>query len=261
MATKETIDRLWQDFWHGKADARRELIETYLPLVQRIVARLAINLPPFVDRSDLEGAAVLGLIDALAAFQEERGVKFETYAAARIRGAALDSLRRLDFVPRSVRKKARLLQDSLRLLYASLGRQPEPSEIAQELGITPVELDKWWQEVQSVTILSLDAPLDDAMDSGSYLERLPSADLVDPLDQLLAEERADELAQAIGELSQREQQLLGLYYQEGLTLKELGKVLGITESRACQIHSAAMVKLRARLLPGEGEKGVQQRSS
>lgn len=259
--TTANIDQLWSRHWQGDATAKRALIEAYLPLVKRVVGRLAINLPGFVDRGDLEGAAVLGLIEAIGAFREERGVRFETYAVARIRGAALDNLRQLDFVPRSVRRKARLLQEVLHSLHSRLGRQPEPAEIAQELGIPQAELDRWWQDVQAVTVLSLDAPLDSNEDADSRLELLPAPEDSNPAALLAAEAEVQELTQAISQLTTREQQLLSLYYVEGLTLKELGKVLGVTESRACQLHTAAILKLRARLTPGEGKQGAKRRTS
>lgn len=248
MSVTECSAQLWSRFWQGDSGAKEALIETYLPLVKRVVGRVSINLPGFVDRGDLEGAAVFGLIEAVGNYRADRGVRFETYAVARIRGAVLDSLRSMDFIPRSVRQKARLLQGTIQALFNRLDRQPDDVEIARELGIGQPELDRWWQEVQSVTILSLDAPLDGAADADSRIELLAAPESADPLAQLLEEEGVNELATAVGELNLREQQLLSLYYDQGLTLKELGKVLGVNESRACQIHSATIIKLRARLL-------------
>lgn len=246
--------QLWSRLWQGDLAAKHELTLTYLPLVKRVVGRVSINLPAFIDRGDLEGAAVFGLIEAIGSYRPDRGVKFETYAVARIRGAAIDSLRSLDFVPRSVRQKARQLQSALQTLISGLGRQPEQSEIAQALGISEQDLNSWWQELQSITILSLDAPLDVDGDSPSGLDILADPTAGEPLSQLLEAEGVSELAAAILQLNVREQQLLSLYYDQGLTLKELGRVLGVSESRACQIHTAAIMKLRARLLGEEGNR-------
>lgn len=253
MAVISSSEQLWARLWQGDLSAKQDLTLSYLPLVKRVVGRVSINLPAFIDRSDLEGAAVFGLIEAINGFRPDRGVKFETYAVARIRGAALDSLRSLDFVPRSVRQKARQVQEVLQTLISGLGRQPDQSEIAQALGISESELSNWWQELQSITMLSLDAPLDGDADAVPGLDILPDPDSPEPLAELLEAEGVSELAVAIAQLSSREQQLLSLYYDQGLTLRELGQVLGVSESRACQIHTAAIIKLRAKLL-GEGGK-------
>lgn len=247
-------DQLWVRLWQGDLTAKQELTLSYLPLVKRVVGRVSINLPAFIDRGDLEGAAVFGLIEAINSYRPDRGVKFETYAVARIRGAALDSLRSLDFVPRSVRQKAKQVQSVLQTLIAALGRQPDQSEIAQALGISELDLSNWWQELQSITILSLDAPLDGDIDSTPGLDMLADPAAPEPLAELLEAEGVNELAAAIQQLSTREQQLLSLYYDQGLTLRELGQVLGVSESRACQIHTVAIIKLRARLLGEEGKK-------
>ncbi len=240
-------ESLWQAYRHADAAARLALIEYYLPLVKRVCGRMSMNLPNYIDRDDLESAGVLGLMDAITNFRPERGVKFETYAVARIRGAAIDSLRQMDFVPRSVRQKANRLQTAIQYLQARLGRSPEDLEIAAELGIEPRELDKWWQDVQSITVLSLNTPLDREEEGGDLTTILVAPTDSDPATRLLEGERIEELASAISSLGEREQLLLSLYYDEGLTLKELGQVLGISESRASQIHTAIVLKLRAKL--------------
>lgn len=238
---------LWQAYQQADAAARSALIEHYLPLVQRVCGRISLNLPQYVDQGDLESAGVLGLIDAINNFIPERGVKFETYAVTRIRGAVIDSLRQIDFVPRSVRQKAKRLQQAMHDLQAKQRRTATEAELAQELGISQEELCKWLQDVQSITVLSLNAPLDSSED-GSDLSTLLVADASsDPMTRLLEEERTEELARAIASLNEREQLLLSLYYKDGLTLRELGQVLGISESRASQIHTAIILKLRVKL--------------
>lgn len=244
-----TADALWQAYLHGDASARQALIEHYLPLVKRVCGRMSFALPGYIDLGDLEGAAVFGLIEAINNFCPQKGVKFETYAVARIRGAVFDSLRRLDFAPRSVRQKAKRIQDATQRLHARLGRFAAEAELAAELGISVKELDKWLQEVQAIGVLSLNTPLDSDDDDGGgdMMSLLAASDEHDPIEQILAEERLAELATAIDNLSHREQLLLSLYYDEDLTLREVGQVLGISESRASQIHTAVILKLRARL--------------
>ncbi|NLY54246.1 MAG: FliA/WhiG family RNA polymerase sigma factor [Firmicutes bacterium] len=243
---RPAAESLWQAYWSGDAIARSALIEHYLPLVKRICGRMNLHLPAYVDRDDLESAAVLGLMDAMVSYCPDRGVKFEAYAVTRIRGAIIDSLRRLDFVPRSVRQKAKRLQEVTEGLYAKLGRFAEDVEIATELGLSLAELHKWLQEVQAITVLSLNTPLD--KDEGIEMGNLLAGSSEDdPAVRLLQTEKVNELAQAISGLNEREQLLLSLYYDEELTLKEAAQVLGISESRASQIHSAALLKLRAKL--------------
>lgn len=239
---------LWEAYRQADAAARPALIEHYLPLVKRVCGRMRLNLPQYIDQGDLESAGVLGLIDAINNYRPERGVKFETYAVARIRGAAIDSLRQLDFVPRSVRQKAKRLQQAMHDLQARLGRSAEDAELAAELGISLQELDKWLQDVQTITVLSLNAPLDSVEEGADLSTLLVAAPSSDPANRLLEEERTEELAAAISDLSEREQLLLSLYYNEGLTLKEVGQVLGISESRVSQIHTAIVLKLRTRLI-------------
>lgn len=239
---------LWQAYRQADAAARLALIEHYLPLVKRVCGRMSMNLPQYVDQGDLESAGVLGLMDAINNFCPERGVKFETYAVSRIRGAAIDSLRQIDFVPRSVRQKAKRLQEAMHGLQSKLGRAADDAEIAAELGIDISELHKWLQDAQSITVLSLNAPLDSEGEGADLSSLLVAAPSSDPVNQLLEAERVAELANAISGLSEREQLLLSLYYDEGLTLKELGQVLRISESRASQIHTAIVLKLRARLM-------------
>lgn len=248
----EAGDSSWQAYWAGNTEARKVLVVRYLPLVKRVCGRMAISLPPWIDHGDLESAGTIGLMEAITAFRPERGVKFETFAVARIRGAIIDSLRKLDFVPRTVRQKAKRLQCALEDWYVSRGRYPEPDELAAALGITVGEMENWWLDVQSTTVISLNTPLDDGVDGGELLDMLP--DSVDPLEHLLEGEHLQDLTTAIEELGERERLLLSLYYSEGLTLKELGRVLNISESRASQLHSSIMLKLRARLNIAEGKR-------
>lgn len=237
----------WQAYRQGDPAAKPALIEHYLPLVKRVCGRMSLNLPQYVDQGDLESAGVLGLMDAINNYCPDRGTKFETYAVTRIRGAVIDSLRQIDFVPRSVRQKAKRLQQSMHNLQAKWGRSATDAEVAAELGISIDELHKWLQEVQAITVLSLNVPLDSEEDGADLSTLLVAPADSDPMAKILEAERLQELTAAIAGLNEREQLLLSLYYNEGLTLKELGKVLGVSESRASQIHTAIVLKLRARL--------------
>lgn len=238
---------LWQAYRQADGAARLALIEHYLPLVKRVCGRMSLHLPQYVDQGDLESAGVLGLMDAISNYCPERGVKFETYAVTRIRGAVIDSLRQIDFVPRTVRQKAKRLQQAMHDLQTKLGRSAEDGELAAELGISVNELHKWFLDVQAISVLSLNVPLDSDEEGADLASLLVAAPSSDPANQLLEDERIEELAEAIAHLSQREQLLLSLYYNEGLTLKEIGQVLGISESRVSQIHTAVVLKLRAKL--------------
>ncbi|HHW98642.1 MAG TPA: FliA/WhiG family RNA polymerase sigma factor [Firmicutes bacterium] len=238
---------LWQAYRQADGAARLALIEHYLPLVKRVCGRMSLHLPQYVDQGDLESAGVLGLMDAINNYCPERGVKFETYAVTRIRGAVIDSLRQIDFVPRTVRQKAKRLQQAMHDLQTKLGRSAEDGELAAELGISVNELHKWFLDVQAISVLSLNVPLDSDEEGADLASLLVAAPSSDPANQLLEDERIEELAEAIAHLSQREQLLLSLYYNEGLTLKEIGQVLGISESRVSQIHTAVVLKLRAKL--------------
>lgn len=238
---------LWQAYRQADGAARLALIEHYLPLVKRVCGRMSLHLPQYVDQGDLESAGVLGLMDAINNYCPERGVKFETYAVTRIRGAVIDSLRQIDFVPRTVRQKAKRLQQAMHDLQTKLGRSAEDGELAAELGISVNELHKWFLDVQAISVLSLNVPLDSDEEGADLASLLVAAPSSDPANQLLEDERIEELAVAIAHLSQREQLLLSLYYNEGLTLKEIGQVLGISESRVSQIHTAVVLKLRAKL--------------
>ncbi|NLW16241.1 MAG: FliA/WhiG family RNA polymerase sigma factor [Firmicutes bacterium] len=240
-------ESLWQAYKRADGAARLALIEHYLPLVKRICGRMSLNLPSYVDPGDLESAGVLGLMDAINNYCPDRGVKFETYAAMRIKGAIIDSLRQIDFVPRTVRQRAKQLQQAMQDLQTKLGRSAEEAELAAELGISVDELRKWFLDVQAITVLSLNAPLDAEEEGDELLSLLVAAPNSDPVNHVLEEEQVEELAAAIASLSEREQLLLSLYYNEGLTLKEIGQVLGISESRVSQIHTALVLKLRAKL--------------
>ncbi|NLM53115.1 MAG: FliA/WhiG family RNA polymerase sigma factor [Firmicutes bacterium] len=221
----------------GEGEQGEEIL-AYLPLVRYHASRLAMGLPAHISQEDLVQAGVLGLMEAYHRFDPKRGIKFETFATPRIRGAMLDELRNLSWLPRSLFKQMRDLEQVLQELRARLGREPEEEEIAQELGIPPAKLQKLLQDINCSALISLE----------ETLFSLPAdADASDALDKLLDKEELQRLKEAISKLPERYQQLLALYYQEELTLKEVGMVLGVSESRVCQLHAQIISRLRAQL--------------
>lgn len=250
------VRKLWHAFKRdGQQVARDQLILHYAPLVQFVAGRVAVGLPRHVDRSDLVSYGIFGLIDAVERFEPERGCRFETYAIARIKGNIVDELRSLDWVPRSVRAKARALESALARLEAELHRTPSDAELAEALGIDDDQLQRALSQAALASLVTLDAIVGAAASDG---QALTVGDvLVDggdgPFDTVELAELRRTLADAIGRLSERERVVVGLYYNDGLTLAEIGEVLGVTESRACQIHGKAVTRLRMRMTAAERE--------
>ena len=235
-------------------EVRDQLIVHYAPLVKYVAGRVASGLPSSVELSDLVSYGMLGLIDAIAKFDPDRGFKFETYAIARIKGSMLDELRAIDWVPRSVRTKARSLEQAVAELQAELHRTPTDAELAEHLGVSDGELQTMLGQVSFTGLVALD----DLLSAG---ERDGSATVADtladagpgPLAAYEVTEVREQLADAIRSLPEREKTVLGLYYYEGLTLADIGSILGVTESRVCQIHTKAVLSLRVRLAEADRE--------
>lgn len=245
------IAQLWADFKATRTrEARDRLIVHYSPLVKYVAGRVAVGLPQNVEQSDLVSYGVFGLIDAIEKFDTSRNIKFETYAISRIKGAIIDELRSIDWVPRSVRAKARNVEKAYAKLEAKLLRTPTDIELAEEMGITEPELHAIFNQVSFVGIVALDEML--AVGSGERGEVASLGDTIPdrgegPVAAYEVEEMKQILARAINRLGDREKIVLTLYYYEGLTLAEIGEVLGVTESRVCQIHTKAVLQLRGRL--------------
>jgi len=236
-----TVESAWEA-WHLSQEhtAREWLVVHYASLVKFVAGRLGAGLPRSVDTGDLVSAGVFGLMNAIDRFDPEQGAKFETYAIPRIRGAILDGLRSLDWVPRSVRSRSRQIQDAIAALEHQLGRAPTDEEIATELQIEVVELEKWLADVAAGSV----GPLDHvAMDSTASLGDAS----MQPGSALEEGELRDAMKVEISKLPEREQAVLVLYYDDGLTLAEIGEALGVTESRISQIHAKAVLQLRSRL--------------
>ena len=247
---RHTVETAWAA-WHGSRDqaARDWLVVHYASLVKFVAGRLAAGLPRSVDTGDLVSAGVFGLMGAIDRFDPANGAKFETYAIPRIRGAILDGLRALDWVPRSVRSRARSVQDAIAALEHELGRTPTDDEIAAELKIDVSELESWLADIAAGSVGPLDhVALDDAhiRTPGAPGGSMGGAE-AEPGRAIEEGELRDAMRAEIRRLPEREQAVLVLYYDDGLTLAEIGDALGVTESRISQIHTKAVLQLRARL--------------
>jgi RNA polymerase sigma factor FliA len=250
------IDRLWVEYKQSTStEIRDRLIVHYSPLVKYVAGRVAVGLPQNVEQADLVSYGIFGLIDAIEKFDLERGYKFETYAIARVKGAILDELRSIDWVPRSVRAKARALEKAYAKLEAKEHRTPTDAELAEELDISEAQLQTTLGQISFIGLVALDEMLSVGGDRG---ESLTLGDTVadagqGPVAAYEVEEMRHILADAINRMPEREKVVLTLYYYEGLTLAEIGEVLGVTESRVCQIHTKSVIHLRAKVAASERE--------
>ncbi|HEY8467124.1 MAG TPA: RNA polymerase sigma factor WhiG [Solirubrobacterales bacterium] len=244
---------LWRRYKEeGDERARERLVVAYAPLVKFIAGRMAAGLPSHVEESDLVSYGLVGLINAIERFEPERHIKFETYAVQRIKGSIIDELRSLDWVPRSVRSRAREVERAYAKLEAKLGRAPSEEEMAAELEMDVGDFRNVLLEIANSSVLALDdlwAFADpDGSGSGdiSVLDTIEDPKGVDPEAEARAAEIKDRLADAIEALPERERLVIALYYYESLTLREIGEVLGVTESRVSQLHTKAVLGLRSR---------------
>jgi len=242
-------ERLWRSYRDAPSSSlREELILRYAPLVKYVAGRMAVGMPPNVDRADLTSYGMFGLLDAIEKFDVETGYRFQTYAVQRIRGAIVDELRSLDWVPRSVRRKARNIEKAIASLQNELGRAPVDAELADRLELRPEQLADHLAQISMTSVAALDGAL-----AGGNGERLTVVDTVADERAIQPDEHIDKLAMrellsnALDRLTEREQQVLALYYFEGMTLSQVGDVIGVTESRVSQIHSKAILALRSRI--------------
>ncbi len=249
--SEERLANLWRDFKESGDEALREqLILHYSPLVKYVAGRVGAGLPNNVDQADLVSYGIFGLIDAIVKFDLDRSIKFETYAISRIRGAIIDELRSIDWIPRSVRTKARAVERAYSTLETRLQRSPSEEEVAQEMELTVPALRKIFSQVSFVNIVALDELLHAGGERGDHTtlgESLVDQKAEDPVSVFEDEETKYILADSVAVLPEREKIVVTLYYYEGLTLNEIGQVLGVTESRACQLHTKAVLQLRAKM--------------
>jgi RNA polymerase sigma factor for flagellar operon FliA len=249
------VEGLWASYKDaGLRETRDQLILHYSPLVKYVAGRVAVGLPQNVEQSDLVSYGIFGLIDAIDKFDPARGFKFETYAIARIMGAILDELRSIDWVPRSVRAKARAIEKAYGTLESELHRTPTDKELGVELEMSDDQLQTTLNQISFIGLVALDEMLAGGDRGDSMTLGDPVADSGEgPVGAYEVEEMRHILADAINRMPEREKVVLTLYYYEGLTLAEIGSVLGVTESRVCQIHTKAVLQLRSRMAASERE--------
>jgi len=247
-AQDEEDQKLWQQYKTSRDQRIKDsLIMKYASFVKYVAGRIAVNLPSNVEFDDLVSYGILGLIDAIDKYDTARNVKFKTYAKTRIRGAIFDELRLLDWTPRSIRQKARKLEKAYAKLEGKLGRDATDEEIAEFLKIDISELHKLFDETKKSLLLSLDEIFYDDEEGSSRFDFVENQKSDNPQLKIEEAEAKRILADAISKLSERERMVITLYYYEDLTSKEIGKILGVSDSRVSQLHTKAILRLRGRL--------------
>ncbi len=234
----------------GDEKAREQLVLAYSPLVKFVAGRMSSGLPAHIEETDLISYGLLGLIGAIERFDLQREIKFETFAVSRIKGSIIDELRSLDWVPRSVRAKAREIEGAQTRLEHELGRVATDQEVADSLEMTLQDFQESLLQISNSTVVALDelwTVSDSSGDQVSLLDTMKDPNAVDPARELGVSELKDRLANAISRLPEREKLVIALYYYENLTLREIGEVLGVTESRVSQLHTKAVLRLKSRL--------------
>ena len=227
------------------AVTKDQQIAQYTPLVKRIAHHMMAKLPPSVEVDDIIQAGMMGLLDAITRYQESHGAQFETYAAQRIRGAMLDELRQCDWMPRSVRKNMRRIEAAINELEQKLKRTPSEQELAGHLKVPLADYQQWLQDARGHQLVYYE-DFQDANEE-SYLDRHAASSQASPLEELEDDNMRRILIQAIDDLPEREKLMMSLYYEKDLNLREIGEVMGVSESRVCQLHSQAIARLRSRL--------------
>jgi len=252
--TDAELEVIWKTYKRTRDEnLRNTLIEHHMPLVRTIAERVLQTLPKSIDVDDLSSAGTFGLMDAINGFDLSRGIKFKTYCTTRIRGSILDELRSQDWVPRLVRLKAHRLERAIRALEGRLGRNPNQAEIAEELEISLEELQAHQSEANAKTIFSLSEKWDDGDDDKELekIEILADKRSSSPVDTI---QQRDAMDMITSSLTKKERLIILMYYYEGLTMREIGEIMELTESRVCQIHSNVMARLKAQLDRAQGDE-------
>jgi RNA polymerase sigma factor FliA len=239
---------------------RNQLVGHYAPLVKRIAYHLMARLPSSVQVEDIIQNGMLGLLDAISRYEEGLGAQFETYAVQRIRGAMLDGLRENDWLPRSLRRDMRRIEAAVSALEQRYGRQPSETELADSLGMPLAEYQHMLHEARGYQLVYFEDFTDG--DEEDFLDRNFAGNEADPLEYLLNKDMREVLVRSIEDLPDREKMVMGLYYEQDLNLREIGDILGVTESRVCQLHSQAIARLRSRIFAGkQGRKKAKSESA
>lgn len=248
FASSEELTQAWKQYKStGEQALRNRLVEHYLYLVRYTAERIGAKLPEEVDVDDLMSSGIFGLVDAINAFDLDRGVKFETYCAPRLRGAMLDELRSMDWVPRLVRHRTHKIDAAVRALEVELGRAPNNEELARKLGVSTAQFDKYQRDAKAVTQVPLTSRAADQDGNRELAEVdvVPDVRGSDPVEEALK----NDLKDVVGRLSRDERLILVLYYYEQMTMKEIGATLDLSESRVSQMHSAILERLKDRIQP------------
>lgn len=246
--TKEELDQFWIEYKEkGSEELRDLLIVNYLTLVKYVVGRVASGLPAHVDTDDMYSTGVMGLIKAVEKYDPTKNNKFETYAVLLIKGAIIDEMRSLDWIPRSVHQKSNEISNAQQKLSQKLGREPRDEEVSKELGIPLQEYLDLLSRVRPAILIPLNADQDQDAENTHISERIPDEKTKSGYENADRNEFRKLLEQAILDLPEQERMVLVLYYYENLMLKEIGQIIGVTESRVSQIHSKALLRLRGRL--------------
>lgn len=251
---------IWQKYKKNHdPKIREQLILKYAPYVKYIANRIAMGLPSSVEVEDLYGYGIFGLIDAIEKFEPQRKIQFKTYAQTRVRGAILDELRKLDWIPRSVRKKAKELEKAYIQLENTLGRAATDEEVAGYMKISLEELYDLYKDTSGTFLLSLDDLLYSEDDGVTVGDSVPTSEADNPQLQVEQKELKQQLVKAINALAEREKLVLTLYYYEEMTLKEIGAILNVSDSRVSQLHTKAILKLRSKLsVTKKGSKAAEE---
>jgi RNA polymerase sigma factor FliA len=246
----KTEEELWEEYRKtSDPKIREQFVKQYAPLVKYVAGKVMAGMPQNIEFEDLVSYGTFGLLDAIEKFDTTRDIKFKTYAITRIRGAIYDELRSMDWVPRSIRQKAKEIESAIVKLETKFGRAPQEDEIAKEMGIDTDEFHQTLMKLSATSLVSINEPvfLNDDSDKVSIIETIESPDSLKP-DQIIEKEEVKGIiVKAIEDLPEKEKKVLILYYYEDLTLKEIGEVLNVTESRVSQLHTKAIFRLRAKL--------------
>ena len=244
----KAIDRekLWETYRKAPtSELREQIIVEYAPLVKLVAGRLSMYLGTNVEYEDLVSYGIFGLIDAIDKFDTEKDVKFETYASLRIRGAILDQIRKMDWIPRTVRQKQKKLEETVRAIEMRTGKNASDEEIAEELGLSKEELLEWQSQLKITNVISLNEFLEQGQEP--VMDARGNSHFAQPEDVVGENELKEVLKQALDVLTEKEKKVILLYYYENLTLKEISKVLEVSESRVSQLHTKALSKMRGKM--------------
>lgn len=236
-------EKLWEEFFRNpSAELREQIIIEYAPLVKIVAGRLSMYLGYNVEYDDLVGYGIFGLIDAIDKFDINKEVKFETYASLRIRGSILDQIRKMDWIPRTVRQKQKKIDEAIRKIETETGRNAQDEEIARELGVSEEELTSWQSQLKVTNLVSLNEYVDQGLEP--VMDARGNSHFAQPEDAIAEEELKKVLTQSLEVLTEKERKVITLYYYENLTLKEISNILEVSESRISQLHTKALTKMK-----------------